>query len=91
MDSKLLIVIIGAAAAAIAAGLAVYVYTNQQNIQAQHDTSRAERCTAMVQSFAQRAQNAVNSGQYTYEQWRDIFDPEVEQLNRQCPEQMQGQ
>jgi hypothetical protein len=32
-----------------------------------------------------------DAGQYTYEQWRDMFDPEVEQLNRDCPEQMQEQ
>jgi hypothetical protein len=36
------------------------------------------------------AQGAIRSGEYTYEQWRDMFDPEVELLNRECPEQMQG-
>ena len=67
MNTKSLILTIGVAVAAIAAGLGVYVYTNQQNIEAQNRISQAEQCTARVQSFAQRAQDAINSGQYTYE------------------------
>jgi hypothetical protein len=33
----------------------------------------------------------IQINKYTYEQWRQMFDPEVEQLNREGPEQMQGQ
>ena len=86
MDRKQFIIIIVVAVAAIAAGLAVYTYTNQQIIQAQYNISQAEQCTARVQSLLQRAQDALISGRYTYEQWRDMFNPEVEQLNRECPE-----
>jgi sensor domain CHASE-containing protein len=86
MDRKQFIIIIVVAVAAIAAGLAVYTYTNQHIIQAQYNISQAEQCTARVQSLLQRAQDALISGRYTYEQWRDMFNPEVEQLNRECPE-----
>jgi Flp pilus assembly protein TadB len=97
MDRKQFIIIIVVAVAAIAAGLAVYTYTNQhiiqaqynisqQIIQAQYNISQAEQCTARVQSLLQRAQDALISGRYTYEQWKDMFNPEVEQLNRECPE-----
>jgi sensor domain CHASE-containing protein len=86
MDRKQFIIIIVVAVAAIAAGLAVYTYTNQQIIRAQYNISQAEQCTARVQSLLQRAQDALISGRYTYEQWKDMFNPEVEQLNRECPE-----
>lgn len=88
MNKKPLIIIVGVAAAASAAGLGVYAYTNQQNIEAQDRISQAEQCTARVQSFMQRA---LNSGQYTERQWRAKFDPEVQQLSRDCPEQMLGE
>lgn len=68
-----------------AASLGVYAYVNLHIIEEESKISQAEQYTARVQSFARRAQDALNSGQYTYEQWRQMFDPEVEQLNRDHP------
>ena len=67
-----------------------YNCESQQNIkQAQYDISHAEQCSARVQSFIQRAQDAMNSGEYG--QWRSRVVHELQQLNKECPEQMQGQ
>lgn len=87
MENKILGIII-VVVVGVAAGLGVYVYTSQQQIQMQYDISNKEQCAAKVQSFQQRAQDALNSGSYTYEQWRSLFDPEVKQLNIDCPDQM---
>jgi hypothetical protein len=48
-----------------------------------------EQCTAMVQSLIQRAQDAIDNGEYG--QWRSGVFNEIQQLNMDCPEQMQGQ
>jgi hypothetical protein len=88
LNTKQFIIIIGVVVAGIAAGLGVYVYTNQLNIEAQNSISYTEQCMARVQSFVLMAQDAFHSGKLTYEQWRAIFDPEAEQLNRECPSEM---
>lgn len=44
---------------------------------------------AMVQSLIQRAQGAIDSGEYG--QWRSRVANEIQQLNNECPERMQGQ
>jgi hypothetical protein len=65
-----------------------YNCESQQNIsQAKYDIS--QECFTRVQSFIQRTQDAVNSGEYG--EWRSMSEPEVQQLNKECPEQMQGQ
>jgi hypothetical protein len=60
-----------------------------QQQQPQYNISQNEQCSARVQSFMQKAQDAMNTGEYG--QWRSMSDPEVQQLNKECPEQMQGQ
>ena len=57
--------------------------------QPQYNISHTEQCSARVQSFIQKAQDAMNTGEYG--QWRSMSDPEVQQLNKECPEQMQEQ
>jgi RTX calcium-binding nonapeptide repeat (4 copies) len=67
-----------------------YNCENQQNIsQAKYDINQAEQCSTRVQSFIQRTQDAVNSGEYG--EWRSMSEPEIQQLNKECSEQMQGQ
>jgi Ca2+-binding RTX toxin-like protein len=65
-----------------------YNCESQQNIKAQYDISHAQQCSARVQSFIQRAQDAMNTGEYG--QWRSTSNAELQQLNKECPEQMQG-
>ena len=55
----------------------------------QYNISHAEQCSARVQAFMQKALDAMNTGEYG--QWRSMSDPEVQQLNKECPEQMQEQ
>ena len=62
---------------------------SQQNIKTQYDISQAKQCSAKVQSFIQRAQDAMNTGEYG--QWRSTSNAELQQLNKECPEQMQRQ
>ena len=57
--------------------------------QPQYNISHAEQCSARVQAFMQKALDAMNTGEYG--QWRSMSDPEVQQLNKECPEQMQEQ
>jgi hypothetical protein len=56
---------------------------------AQSEIKQSEQCTAMVQSLIQRAQDAIDGGEYG--QWRSGVVNEIQQLNKDCPEQMQGQ
>jgi hypothetical protein len=56
--------------------------------QPQYNISQAEQCSARVQSFIQKAQDAMNTGEYG--QWRSTSNAELQQLNKECPEQMQG-
>ena len=66
-----------------------YNCEGQQNIKAQSDINQSEQCSAKIQSFIQRAQDAMNSGEYG--QWRGRAVNEIQQLNKECPEQMQGE
>ena len=62
---------------------------SQQNIkEAQYDISHAEQCSARIQSYIQKTQDALNSGEYG--EWSSTSNLEVQQLNKECPEQMQG-
>jgi hypothetical protein len=65
-----------------------YNCESQQNVKVQSDISQAEQCPEKVQSFIQRTQDAMNSGEYG--QWRSGVVNEIQQLNKECPEQMQG-
>jgi Ca2+-binding RTX toxin-like protein len=65
-----------------------YNCESQQNIKAQYDTSQAEQCLERVQMFIQRTQEAVDSGEYG--QWRSTSGPDLQQLNKDCPEEIQG-
>jgi Ca2+-binding RTX toxin-like protein len=66
-----------------------YNCEGQQNIKVQSEINQSEQCSAMVQSLIQRAQDAIDSGEYG--QWRSGVVNEIQQLNKDCPEQMQGQ
>lgn len=61
----------------------------QQNIKVQSETNQSEQCSAKVQSLIQRAQDAIDSGEYG--QWRSRVVNEIQQLNKECSEQMQAQ
>jgi hypothetical protein len=61
----------------------------QQDIKVQSNINQSEQCSAKVQSLIQRAQDAIDSGEYG--QWRSRVVNEIQQLNKECPEQMQGQ
>jgi len=63
--------------------------SQQSAKEAQYNISHAQQCSARVQSFMQKAQDAMNSGEYG--QWRIRVVHELQQLNKECPEQMQGQ
>jgi Ca2+-binding RTX toxin-like protein len=65
-----------------------YNCEGQQNIKVQTDTSRSKQCSAMVHSFMQRAQDAMDSGEYG--QWRSGVVNTIRQLNKECPKEMQG-
>jgi Ca2+-binding RTX toxin-like protein len=65
-----------------------YNCESQRSVKAQSDANQAGQCTAKVQSFMQRAQDAMNSGEYG--QWRSRVVNEIQQLTKECPEQMQG-
>ena len=53
------------------------------------EINQSEQCPAKAQSLIQRAEDAINSGEYG--QWRSGVVNEIQQLNKYCPEQLQGQ
>ena len=60
----------------------------QQNTKVLSNINQSEECSARVQSFVERAQDAMNSGEYG--QWRSGVVNTMRQLNEECPKQMQG-
>jgi Ca2+-binding RTX toxin-like protein len=66
-----------------------YNCEGQQDIKAQSNINQSEQCSAKVQSLMQRAQDAIDSGEYG--QWRSKVINEIQQLDKEYPEQMQGQ
>jgi RTX calcium-binding nonapeptide repeat (4 copies) len=47
-----------------------------------------EQCSVRLQSLIEEAQVAIDSGEYG--QWRSQVASEIQLLNKDCPEQMQG-
>ena len=57
---------------------------NPTTAKVQYDISHAEECSARVQSFIQKAQDAMNSGEYGQSRSRVVH--ELQQLNKECLE-----
>ncbi|HEY9386029.1 MAG TPA: hypothetical protein VIP70_03235, partial [Nitrososphaeraceae archaeon] len=66
-----------------------YNCEGQENIKVQSNINKSEHCSARVQSLILEAQAAIDSGEYG--QWRSSVLSEIQRLNKDCPEQMQGQ
>ena len=92
MDPKILGVIVAVAVGAVSAGLGVYWYTSQQQIQtqqqeiqAQYDISHTEQCNTKLESIKQRYQDAIARGQFdSFEEFTAAIKPEVDALKSTC-------
>jgi Ca2+-binding RTX toxin-like protein len=65
-----------------------YNCEGQLDTKVQSYNNQSEQCSDRVQSLIQGAQDAIDSGEYG--QWRSRAVNEIQQLNKECPEQIQG-
>ncbi len=88
----MVVIIVVAAVGVVAAGLTVYWFTTQQQIQAEYDISHREQCNTKAESFKQRALDAISKGQFqSFEEWKNAFQSEAQSLSAECGDVLQPQ